>query len=97
MKPDPDLVAHYYDVNVQQEWDRLERHRTEFAVTVKVLAERLPEPPASILDLGCGPGRYSILLAGKGYRVTLADLSRESMAYAREKARILGVSFEEAI
>ena len=56
----------------------MERHRTEFAVTLRALDEHLPPPPAHILDCGGGPGRYAIALAQRGYTVTLFDLSPES-------------------
>ncbi len=79
-------VERFYDNNPEQEWQRLERHRTEFAVTMRALAEFLPAPPATILDMGGGPGRYTIALAQQGYTVTLADLSKQNLALAREKA-----------
>ena len=76
-----------YDRNPEQEWDRMDRHPTEFAVTLRALAEHLPPPPASILDCGGGPGRYAIELAGQGYQVTLFDLSPGNLALAEAKAQ----------
>jgi hypothetical protein len=35
-------VQAYYDQNTVTEWERLERHRTEFAVTLRALNEFLP-------------------------------------------------------
>ena len=35
----------FYDEFASQEWERLERHRTEFAVTLKALQEFLPDVP----------------------------------------------------
>jgi S-adenosylmethionine-dependent methyltransferase len=80
-------IEEFYDGAVEREWLRLERHRMEFAVTMRVLAEHLPAPPASILDVGSGPGRYAIALADCGYRVTLVDLSKKQLDLAREKAQ----------
>ena len=59
-----DSVERYYDENPKKEWDRLEvRHdRVEYEVTLRALAEFLPHAPARILDVGGGPGRYSIAL-----------------------------------
>lgn len=41
-------VESYYDDLAQQEWERLERHRTEFAVTLRALNDYLPVPPAHV-------------------------------------------------
>jgi 2-polyprenyl-3-methyl-5-hydroxy-6-metoxy-1,4-benzoquinol methylase len=90
-------VEQYYDQNALDEWQRLERHRTEFAVTMLTLEESLPPPPARIADIGGGPGRYSIALAEKGYQVTLVDLAQENLAVARDKSRQAGVGLDAVI
>ena len=79
-------VEGFYDNNAQREWDRLDRHRTEFAVTMRALREYLPPQPARIVDIGGGPGRYAIALAQSGYDVTLVDLSAGVLDFARGKA-----------
>ncbi len=78
-------VEAFYDRDAEHEWERGDRHRTEFAVTLRALAEHLPPPPARILDCGGGPGRFSIELARQGYDVTLFDLSAGNLALARAK------------
>jgi SAM-dependent methyltransferase len=88
-RPNPDIqgaVRALYASDPEREWARLERHRTEHAVTLKALSEHLPPPPARILDCGGGPGRYAIALAQQGYLVTLYDLSPELLELARDKA-----------
>jgi S-adenosylmethionine-dependent methyltransferase len=80
------IVENYYDQNAQNEWERLERHKIEFQVTLRAMSEFLPEPPAKLIDIGGGPGRYAIHLAQRGYRVTLMDLSSGSLALAKQKA-----------
>ncbi len=40
-----------------------------------------------LLDLGCGPGLYSERLTRLGFQVTGLDISRRSIAYAREQAQ----------
>jgi ubiquinone/menaquinone biosynthesis C-methylase UbiE len=87
----------FYDQHALEEWERFERHRTEFAVTHKALEDFLPPPPASIIDIGCGPGRYAIELARTGYTVTLLDVSSKSLQFAQKKAKQAGVSFREMI
>lgn len=76
-------VELYYDQQAEREWEPLERHRTEFAVTMRALREHLPPPPAHLLDCGGGPGRYAIELARAGYTVTLFDLSSENLQVAK--------------
>lgn len=69
-------IQEYYDASVEHEWDRLgRRHRTEFAVTMLALKAFLPPPPANLIDISGGPGRYALELARLGYAVTLLDLS----------------------
>ncbi len=80
-----DIVRQYYDDNVQDEWNRLERHIAEFGITRRVLAQHI-RPGDRVLDMGGGPGRYSLHLAGQGCDVTLADLSPGNVAFAAGKA-----------
>jgi ubiquinone/menaquinone biosynthesis C-methylase UbiE len=60
-----DKVRSYYDANVEREMDRLTRHKLEFAVTKKILAQYLP-PHAVVADIGGGPGRYAVHLSRNG-------------------------------
>jgi len=84
-------VEAHYDLFAQRECERLERHRTEFAVTCRVLEEFLPLPPGRILDVGGGPGRYAVHLTRQHYQVTLVDLSPVSLDLALAKATEAGV------
>jgi S-adenosylmethionine-dependent methyltransferase len=85
-------VERYYDANAHAEWVRLDRDRIEFAVTVRALDEYLPPPPARVLDIGGGPGRYAIELTRRGYDVTLADISEAELTLAAERAAEAGVT-----
>lgn len=91
MPQTPDLIAEFYNQNCEHEWQRGDRHRTEFAITWKALEEYLPPPPARILDCGGGPGRYAIELARRGYQVILFDLSAGNLELAARKAVEAGV------
>ena len=88
-----DAVRGYYDENAQLEWDRLEKHPFEFIFTTGMM-ERYIRPGDSVLDIGGGPGRYSIHYAKMGCRVVLAELSSGNVALAREKAAEAGVAIE---
>ena len=46
----------------------------------------LVEPPARVLDAGCGTGRVAIRLAELGYAVVGVDLDAAMLAMAREEA-----------
>src|SRR4029450_8326417 len=96
-KKTPRRVRRFYEISAQREWERLE-HPTqgalEFAINKAWIHKFLPQPGGRILDIGGGPGRYSIWLASQGYRVTLADLSPDLLTIAREKAVEEGVELE---
>jgi S-adenosylmethionine-dependent methyltransferase len=49
------------------------------------LMEHLPEPPASVLDVGGGAGHQSFPLAGAGYDVTVLDPSAAMLDKARQR------------
>ncbi|MCE5235189.1 MAG: methyltransferase domain-containing protein [Clostridiaceae bacterium] len=85
-----ETVKKFYDEGVKVEWGRLERHRFEFDINRHFIAEYV-KPGDKVLDCGGGPGRYSLWLAERGCDVTLFDLSTGNVAFAREKARGLGL------
>ncbi len=53
------------------------------------LLEHLPEPPATVLDVGGGAGHQSFPLAQAGYEVTLLDPSPAMLDKARQRLRRL--------
>jgi SAM-dependent methyltransferase len=46
--------------------------------------------PGRALDLGCGPGRNAIFLAGRGFQVDAVDLSPAAIDWARERSQAAG-------
>lgn len=59
---------------------------------VDFLVEQLDlEPGATVLDVGCGPGRHALELARRGIRVIGLDISREFVSVARTNARAEGL------
>jgi ubiquinone/menaquinone biosynthesis C-methylase UbiE len=97
MATDSGKIARWYDAKAEWQWAWSDRNPVEFAVTLRALAEHLPPPPARILDVGGGPGRYAIALAQQGYRVTLFELSAASLDLARQKAAEHGVQLESYV
>jgi len=81
-----EVVRNYYDGCVEREWERLSRpyRRFEFVSTLRLIDEHFPAR-GRILDVGGGPGRYTIELARRGFRMTLVDLSPGNVARAREE------------
>lgn len=57
-----------------------------------LILSRLPEPCATVADLGCGTGSLSCLLAHAGYVVSGIDVAPRMVAAARAKAAESGVS-----
>ena len=94
MKTDRDEVRAYYNRTAKQEWERID-NRPEFLLTCRFL-DRMIRPGERVLDIGGGPGRYSIHLAGRGCAVTLLDLAEENVRLAEENARESGVPLNAA-
>lgn len=87
-----ELVKRYY--RVTDEWRRLVRdpyHKLELWTTLHFLRRHLPSR-GLILDAGGGPGRYTIELARRGYRVVLLDHSSEQLDQAQRNIRRAGVA-----
>ncbi len=62
---------------------------------VDCLLERLViEPGARVLDLCCGPGRHSLELARRGFRVTGVDRTERYLERARQVAEEEGLAIE---
>jgi S-adenosylmethionine-dependent methyltransferase len=62
------------------------RGRVRLALVLERIRERLPPPPARVLDAGGGTGAFAVPLARDGYDVTVLDDSEEWLARARAKA-----------
>jgi len=57
-----------------------------------------PTPGARVLDVACGRGRHSRILASRGYHVSGVDLSENALRSARRRAERegLSVTFQQA-
>jgi SAM-dependent methyltransferase len=62
------------------------RGRVRAALVLERLADILPPPPASVLDVGGGSGAIAVPLAAKGYRVTVLDPSAAMLDLAGRHA-----------
>jgi len=86
------IVKENYDKNSLLEWERLAGFHFEFEITKKMLEKHMKK--GKVLDIGGGPGRYSIYLAQLGYDVTLVDLSDGNINLAKQKANEFGVDIK---
>ena len=70
------------------------RRPQEQAAWAAALRRLLPEPPATVLDVGAGTGFLSLLLAAQGYEVTALDLSPGMLTRLRAIAADGGLRIE---
>ena len=81
----------------REDWDRLAEHYASFREERGTYNE-IVEMPAmlslignvkgkTVLDAGCGPGHYSILLAKNGADVTSIDISEKMIEIAKNNAK----------
>jgi ubiquinone/menaquinone biosynthesis C-methylase UbiE len=82
--PTPEAVAaHYasgYEADrLQQGAGQLDRERSR-----ELLGRFLPPPPATVLDVGGGPGGHACWLAARGYQVHLIDITPLHVELARQ-------------
>lgn len=73
---EPNIAATIAYYAVGKERERLDEPRgiIEFERTKDILGRYLPPAPATIADIGGGPGRYALWLAERGYCVYHRDL-----------------------
>ena len=84
------ITKEYYDSHPQKEWNRLEGFHFEFEITKFYLNKYLKGK--TVLDIGGGPGRYSIYLSQLGYDVTLIDLSDGNIQFLKNKMKELNIN-----
>ncbi|WP_030756429.1 MULTISPECIES: class I SAM-dependent methyltransferase [unclassified Streptomyces] len=58
----------------------------------RLLRSWLPDGPADVLDVGCGTGSLSLLLAEAGHRVTGVDLAPRMVERAEAKLAAVGLA-----
>ncbi|GAA4606940.1 class I SAM-dependent methyltransferase [Actinoallomurus liliacearum] len=94
MGDDTAAIAEYWDAaapTFDDEPDhglRDERTRTAW---MRLLRTWMPPCPVDVLDVGCGTGSLSLLLAQTGHRVTGVDLASGMVSQAHEKLKAAGL------
>jgi S-adenosylmethionine-dependent methyltransferase len=92
------FVQDYYNNHATQEWERLDdaECKIEFASTLHLIDKYFPKQ-GKVCDIGGGPGRYTIELARRGYKVTLLDISEEEINLARMQLELSKVNAQQLI
>jgi cyclopropane fatty-acyl-phospholipid synthase-like methyltransferase len=84
MTPAPEWFREWFD-SIYYHKLYFERNEQEAAAFIgRLLAVLKPPPGAKMLDVACGRGRHSRILADQGFEVTGIDLAPSSIAYARQ-------------
>ncbi len=86
MWTDPYISKQLLELHINPDHDVASRSRAKIELVSGWISARLDKPKMEILDLGCGPGLYAELLAGKGHSVTGIDFSAASIQYATKQA-----------
>lgn len=60
----------------------------------RLMTDHLPPAPADVVDLGCGTGTLSVLLAQEGHRVRGLDFAGAMVSAAASKAARAGVDVD---
>jgi ubiquinone/menaquinone biosynthesis C-methylase UbiE len=86
MESEEEILLHYedrYDEDVRLSKSGL--GQLELIRTQQILQRHLPPPPATILDVGGGPGVYAYWLDAAGYEVELIDVVPRHIRQATER------------
>ncbi|MCX4807407.1 class I SAM-dependent methyltransferase [Streptomyces sp. NPDC058682] len=92
-EPTPAITA-YWDAAAaafDDEPDHGLRQEHTRAAWARLLGSWLPTGPADVLDVGCGTGSLSLLLAAAGHRVTGVDLAPRMVERAEAKLAAAGL------
>lgn len=84
---DPGRIARFFDDFGEQEWSRLEQdaaQRASFHLHRRLL-ERYVERGHQVLEIGAGPGRFTLELARLGAVVTVTDVSPGQLELNRSR------------
>jgi SAM-dependent methyltransferase len=91
-RPSGHQIRAYYDEWAEREWHRFDRRpadRVNLEIHRRFLA-RLIQPGDRVLEVGAGPGRFTIQLAQLGALVTVTDISPRQLELNVEKVAEAG-------
>jgi S-adenosylmethionine-dependent methyltransferase len=91
MNDDVSDIQQHYNEDPVQEYERLSRHQLEWEMTWRYLDHYLPRQ-GPILEIGAGPGPYTVELAKRGYQVTAVDFSEALLSLAQREVAARGLA-----
>jgi SAM-dependent methyltransferase len=94
---DDGTIREHYGTGYERERLTGGSSRIEFVRTKELLGRFLPPAPATILDVGGGPGAYAAWLADEGYQVHLVDAVPLHVEQAAATSRARDSSFTVAL
>ena len=90
-REETEAIRKHYNTDPLKEWDRLQKRTPYEKYITTQMMDRYIRPGDTILDIGGGPGQYSVYYAKQGHAMTLLDLSDGNVRFAKKKARQYGV------
>ncbi len=92
---DPHISKGMLEAHLNPDNDAASRNHASIDKEVEHLVSTgILKPGDRVLDLGCGPGLYSVRLAARGMKVTGVDISRRSLNYAIAQSQEKGLNIE---
>ncbi len=86
MWTDEHISKQLLHVHLNPDVDLASRKAGAIHASIDWILSENPNKKLNILDLGCGPGLYTEILAKKGHNVTGVDFSANSIDYAKKAA-----------
>ena len=98
MWTDEHISKQLLDIHLNPDLDLASRKMTTIEKTTDWILQQVESNrKLTILDLGCGPGLYSKIMAEQGHCVTGIDISETSINYAKEQSSIndLNITYQQ--
>lgn len=91
---DPDYVSSHYDEAGEKEWNRFSKSiKSEVNLFIhNYYLKKYIEPSSKVLEIGAGPGRFTIELAKLGCSIGVVDISQKQLDLNKKK--VSGAGFE---
>ena len=94
---DSKMIEGHFDKFTEGEWERLDRTpkgKVQFHIHQHFLQKHLKKGDR-VLEIGSGPGRFTIELAKLGACISIVDISNEQLRLNKEKVREAG--FDDSV